>query len=194
MRHISQAIPSSIEPSFDPKIKWRFFFFWLIHLVTRWMVLEEVQLQRNAGTLIEYYTTLYERRYGTRPILDAAGRDEMVLKDLIKKFGFEKATLFLDAYFRMEDRWFLTKYHSLKVLQDNLNAVNVEATRRTPKASNNTPLWISSAISCGTCFKYFDVVHDAHLDWLNLIFRCPSCKIEPCNYQDLAYKSAIPKS
>jgi hypothetical protein len=41
----------------------------------------------------------------------------------VKDHGLEKATVYIDSFFEMNDAWFITKRHDISVLLGNINAV-----------------------------------------------------------------------
>ena len=93
------------------------------------MGIYEVEIMLGLTTAIDIYVAEYEKRYKVKPVFQNKGADETVLKDLIRAIGLDKTCDAIRTYLKMSEPWFLTKGHSLKVLQDNINVVNAKAAK-----------------------------------------------------------------
>jgi len=71
--------------------------------------------------LIVHFIEAYQGRYPNKPVID--GPSAGAAKRIVKALGLERARSFVDAFMRMDDGWFKTKRHTLRVLADNLDAV-----------------------------------------------------------------------
>lgn len=71
--------------------------------------------------LIAHWCDEYRAVYGSKPPLP--GKQVGVLRRLHKDFGLEQAKLYLEAYLRIKEQWYVKKRHSLDQLENNLNAV-----------------------------------------------------------------------
>lgn len=79
--------------------------------------------KNDSQLLVEHWKTEFTRVYRTEPTpMPAAWR---AAKTIITAVGFEHAKLLVSAFFEMKDQWFVTKRHSLLVLQENVDAVNI---------------------------------------------------------------------
>ena len=75
----------------------------------------------NAGAFIARYCQSWKDRYDSRP--EITGKERGIAKRLTQDIGVERSCSLLEAFFQMENQWFLTKRHDLTTFEQNLNAV-----------------------------------------------------------------------
>lgn len=75
----------------------------------------------NAGAFIAAYCREWKSKYGSRP--EITGKERGIAKRLCGFIGTERACNLVEAFFRMQNQWFLTKRHDLATFEQNLNAV-----------------------------------------------------------------------
>lgn len=77
--------------------------------------------KQKTHELIVFWVKNYKAVYGNNPPMP--GKQQGVLRRLHKDFGLERAKLYLEAYLRIKEQWYVKKRHSLDQLESNLNAV-----------------------------------------------------------------------
>ena len=96
----------------------------------------EVETQRKADLLLEHYIHGFELRYGTKP-MDISAFETTFLKDLVHRYGIEKAKDIVEGFLRSSHEWFKRKSHSLLSLKGNIDVVNVELASKISRPSAN---------------------------------------------------------
>ncbi len=75
----------------------------------------------NGKSLVAFYCDVWKRRYKSNPPIRP--QDAKILKQVGESSGFDRTKILLDAYLRMNEKWFLQKRHDLATFLNNLTSV-----------------------------------------------------------------------
>lgn len=121
----------------------------------------EIELTLGLSTAVDVYAMEYERRYKVKPIGGNEQADRLILKDLIRKTGLDHTCDLIKLYLKMNEPWFLTKAHSLKVLRENLDLVNSKLATTTPVRKVAKGMQVIIWVKCDLCSVSFTTVCEA---------------------------------
>src|SRR5271166_2887025 len=97
----------------------------------------EVELVVHSSSLLDCYRREYKKKYRAEPLIDPAGRDSMVCKDVVRKWGLEKAMALMEQFFCSRDPWFEKKGHAMNVFGGSLVQLHAELSKRIPQIPEN---------------------------------------------------------
>ena len=120
-------------------------------------MLEEVNLHRQAGLLIDHYRRIYEETHsGRKPFVINISQISDALRVLIEQSSFERMQQIISFYLKSNDEWFVKQGHSLECLLKNMPALQANA----PGAPRPTQTIVIRFWSmCPVCKK--NIEHDA---------------------------------
>lgn len=80
-------------------------------------------LKYSTANLIATYCDNWKKVYKSsiNPMID--GKSAKLLKNFLDHFGKEKSELVVNTYFKMPDKWFLTKKHDIATMLGNTNSI-----------------------------------------------------------------------
>ena len=142
----------------------------------------EVELTMGLATAMDIYMEEYEKRYKIRPVLQNQLADQTVLKDLIRKVGLDQTTDLIRTYLRMQNPWFLTKGHSLKVLQDSVNLVLAQTAKTPQRGRRGIEVHIQSyRLFCDKCGDPWKEDFIGDVEEFQKPRICEQCKLKSCS-------------
>lgn len=79
--------------------------------------------EKNVNHLIALYCDSWKRSYRSSSNPHISPTDARRLKDFLKNAGWRKAEMYIQNYFKMPDKWFLTKRHDVHTFLQSLNSI-----------------------------------------------------------------------
>ena len=79
----------------------------------------------QVSSLIGIYVKSWQLRYGTNARPQVGGKEQGILKRLVKDDSVQNLAILIQAYCQMSDPWFEKKVHDLATFEQNLNKVSL---------------------------------------------------------------------
>lgn len=137
----------------------------------------EVNQTNQANDLLEIFQKAYEKRYKVPYSLSYDGKDMTVLKDLIRKEGFERAAQLVVKYLSINEPFFCKMVHSLAYFTKALPQVNVAVgsmQKQVEQISHGLKIKFWSYCDSGGCEESWETI--ANSNDLDRVKRfCPKC-------------------
>lgn len=130
----------------------------------------EEQIERSS--LLDYYVSLYKKKYKSEPIFPVTSVTQNQIKELHRVMK-DKARDTVTAYFSMRDDWFDKQHHSLECLLKNLSKVNVQVSRQVQNRDLKNKLTLQ--FYCDSCQREFTLLWPMDSTYCDKLVRCVEC-------------------
>lgn len=145
--------------------------------------MQEVELQRLAGNMLDSYERGYQEKYGVMPVITAPAIVMGTFKDLIRRMGHHKVELLLTRYLATdgENGWYKKRGHNIQTFVTSIDALNASLGQKPPEAKhsalyhpNGRGVKMDIFLSCDVCEKHYHWI--GYGDELEAPRICQTCK------------------
>lgn len=157
--------------------------------------IKEVEIEKSSELIKDHFQAAYRKQFKVAPFLEDT--DNAAFSFLSRNYGLEKSRVIIDAFVRMQDKWFIENGYSPGVIRKNINKILIAAGSRLNAAeTQGTDLRIATDILCDCCGEYYRWV-----GWSRDLEKpryCEACVTsdrpnEPLTKEDLDELSALLK-